>query len=197
MSDLKTAAYSRTAALYHRTFGGTEWAAAAWLAGRLTSTPGSDTWAFKTLAGISVDRLTQGEQTSITNKYGSYYVAIGGINNTYEGKSGSGEYMDTIRFVDWLYARIRERVIFVLSNNAKIPYTDSGVGIMKGAIEAVLLQGVQAGGLAADPAPVVIAPKVADVAAEDRIARLLPDVEFTAQLAGAIHRLEVTGTIAV
>lgn len=197
MSQVKASAYARTSVLYHSKIAGVEWAAAAWMAGRLTSTPGSDTWAFKTLAGITVDVLSQSQQTSINTKRGSYYVSIGGISCTFEGKTGSGEYMDTIRFVDWLYARIRERIIFVLANNPKIPYTDSGVGVITAAIEAVLLQGISAGGLSDNPAPVVTAPKVADVDPIDKIGRLLPDVEFTATLAGAIHRVEITGTIAV
>ena len=57
--------------------------------------------------------------------------------------------------------------------------------------------GILDGGLAADPAPVVTAPKVADVAAADKVARRLPDIDFTATLAGAVHEVVISGVISV
>ena len=49
--------------------------------------------------------------------------------------------------------------------------------------------------LAADPAFTVTAPAVADVSAGDKTARTLPDVDFDATLAGAIHKVEISGTV--
>jgi hypothetical protein len=194
---LVTSARARTGGIYHRKIGGTEWLAAGLMAQRLTAVPGSDTWAFKTVASVSADVLSGAQKTALQDKNATHYTRVGGINITYQGKTGAGEYFDTVRFIDWLYARIQERVLFVLANNPKIPYTDAGVDLMRAAILAVLNQGVTAGGLSNNPAPAVTAPAVADVDPVDRINRLLPDVEFTAQLAGAIHGLEIRGTIAV
>jgi hypothetical protein len=41
----------------------------------------------------------------------------------------------------------------------------------------------------------VTAPKVADIDPADRAARLLPDVQFSATLASAIHAVEITGSL--
>jgi hypothetical protein len=42
-----------------------------------------------------------------------------------------------------------------------------------------------------------MAPKVKDVSSADRANRVLPDVTFSATLAGAIHAVEILGTISV
>jgi hypothetical protein len=198
MSSLKDSSYARTGCIYHRAIGGVEWLAAGWLAGALTTTPGAATMAFKAVPGVKVDKLLAGEESTILTKNGSHYTNTGGLAITFEGKSGAGEFMDTTHFSDWVYARMREAVLGALANNPKIPYTDAGVDIMRGLILSVIQAGITAGGFADTPAPTVTAPKVKDVAAANRISRILPDLNWTAQLAGAIHRLNpVQGRVSV
>ena len=119
------------------------------------------------------------------------------MNVTTFGITASGEYVDITRFIDWLDARIKERIFGVLANNAKVPYTDAGVDLMRGQVLAQLQQGITAGGLAADPAPTVQAPLVADIDPADKANRNLPDITFQATLAGAIHQLEISGVLSV
>lgn len=198
MSALVDSSYARTGAIFHLPIGGVEWLAAGWLAGALTTTPGAATMAFKEVKSVKVDKLLTGEESSILRKKGSHYTNTGGLAVTFEGKSGSGEFMDTTRFVDWVYARMREAVLGALANNLKIPYTDAGVDIMRGLIMSVIQAGIAAGGFAASPAPSVSALLVKDVSAANRINRILPDLSWTAQLAGAIHRLTpVRGRVSV
>ena len=64
-------------------------------------------------------------------------------------------------------------------------------------MRAVLDLGIANGGFAADPAPTVDAPLASAVSANDKAQRLLPDVTFTAVLAGAIHEVQVRGTVTV
>lgn len=197
VSDLQTAAYARTAILYSgaRLL---NYSGAAWAGNRLPSDPGSSTWSYKTLAGVFVDsKITGGEVAVVQGKGGNVYRTIAGVNVTTFGITASGEYIDVTRFIDWLDARIKERIFGVLVNNDKIPYTDSGVDLMRAQILAQLNQGITAGGLAADPAPIVTAPKVADISAANKAARVLPDVSFQATLAGAIHTLTISGVLSV
>lgn len=197
MSDLQGFAYARTAILYSQARL-LNWSAAAWAGNRLPSDPGSSTWAFKTLAGAQVDgNLTGGQVGVIESKGGNVYRTIAGVNVTTFGITASGEYIDTTRFIDWLDSRIKERIFGVLINNPKVPYTDSGVDLMRGQVLAQLQQGISVGGLAADPAPVVTAPKVADIDPADKAARILPDIFFQATLAGAIHQLVISGVLSV
>jgi hypothetical protein len=69
--------------------------------------------------------------------------------------------------------------------------------MIKSVLFAVLKDGIRAGGLSSDPAPEVTAPAVADVDSITKAGRILPDVKFTATLAGAIHNLEISGTLSV
>lgn len=197
-SALKDSSYARTHGIYHRAIGGNEWLAVGWQAGMLTTTPGSATPAFKSVAGVKKDRLQSGEETALQNKFASHYTDINNLGITFEGKSGSGEFVDTVRFIDWVYARMRETVLGILANNPKIPFTDGGVDIMRGGILSVIQLGQAAGGFAYDPAPTVTAPLVKNVPAANKIARILPDVDWTATLAGAIHRMNpVRGRVSV
>jgi hypothetical protein len=197
MSDLQGFAYARTAIIYSQARL-LNWSGAAWAGHRLPSDPGSSTWAFKTLAGVAVDsNLTGGQVAVIESKGGNVYRTIASVNMTTFGITASGEYIDVTRFIDWLDQRIKERLFGLLINNPKIPYTDLGVDLVRGEVLAQLQQGISVGGLAADPVPVVTAPKVADISAANKATRILPDITFQATLAGAIHQIEVSGVLSV
>lgn len=198
LSALKTSAYARTGAIYHRGIGVNEWLACGWLAGQLTTTPGSATPAFKVVTGCKTDKLTPAQENAILGKNGSHYTNTGGLGITFEGKTGSGDFMDTIRFLDWVYARMRERVLGCLANNPKIPFTDAGVDIMRGEIAAIIQLGMNAGGFDRAAGYTITAPLVKDVPVADRANRKLPDINWSARLAGAIHRLDpVRGLVSV
>lgn len=197
MSTLQTAAYARTAIIYSQ-FRLLNWSGAAWAGNRLPSTPGSSTWAYKTLASVFVDtNLTDGQVAVIESKGGNVYRVIASVNVTTFGIASSGEFIDITRMIDWLDARIQERIFGVLVNNAKVPYTDLGVDLMRGEVLAQLDDGVAVGGLASDPAPVVTAPKVADISTANKASRILPDIFFQATVAGAIHTLVIAGVLSV
>lgn len=194
-SDLQTAAYARTALVYHANFG--EHAAAAWAGQGLPLDPGSETWKFLQPSGISVNVLTSAQKGFIEAKSANYLIEIAGNNVMIEGWTASGEFIDVTRFIDWLQARIQEEVFGALINNKKIPFTNDGVALIKGKILGVLRQGVRVGGLSDEPAPAVFAPDVADVSSVDKAARNLPDVSFTGTLAGAVHSVTISGTVSV
>ena len=195
-STLKTSNYARTFGILSskRLL---SWSAAAWMGNRFPFDPGSDTWAFKTLRGVVTDVLSSGKVTAVLNKRGNVYTAVAGVSVTQFGKTASAEYIDVTRFIDWLRSEIQIRLFALLINNQKIPYTDLGVDMVKAVIKAVLSDGIRAGGLASDPAPEVTAPAVKDVDPVTKAGRILPDVKFTATLAGAIHQLEIDGTLSV
>lgn len=192
----QTSAYARTAVIYHPA--PDDFADAAWLGKCLPLTPGSETWKFKTLAGVAATSLTTTHFTNAKNKAANVYQTIAGVNitdGTPGGTVAAGEFIDVVRFRDWLRARIAERVYGLLVRKDKVPYTDSGIGMVKTEVQGALLEGVDNGGLASDPAPTVTVPRAADCSANDKSLRKLTDVEFTGTLAGAIHNLEIAGTL--
>jgi Protein of unknown function (DUF3383). len=113
------------------------------------------------------------------------------------GTMASGEYIDIIRFIDFVAARMRENIFLRLATLNKIPFTDGGIAIVENEIRGVLNLGIAQGGFAADPAPTVSVPRAVDVSAADKAARLLPDVRFSAVLAGAIHLVEIRGVVSL
>lgn len=192
---LAAANYDRTILMYHDR-ANQQYPEAAWAGKGLPNDPGSLTWAFKTLSGITVMSLNETRVTALRGKDTNFYAARG-VTFTQDGKVVSGEWIDVIRTIDWTEARIQEGIIRALSNSKKIPFTDKGATQIQNEVEAVLREGVNNDAFSNDPAPNVIVPKVADVSTANKALRLLPDVEFTATLAGAIHKTVIEGTISV
>ena len=106
-------------------------------------------------------------------------------------------FIDITRSVDFLRARLQEFIYAQLANLDKIPFTDEGVAVIEAEVRAVLQLGIGQGILAANPEPVITVPRVADVSFSDKASRLLPDVEFEATLAGAIHSVQIEGVVSV
>lgn len=195
LSLLQAQSFARTYGLYHPLR--LSYASAAWMGALFAKDPGSATWAFFTLAGIALLPLTTTQQNTIEGKGGNVYVKISGIGVTINGILSGGDFIDITRGVDWLAARMQERIFGVLVNADKIPYTDAGVSLLEKEVKAQLTEAVDVGLLASDPEPTTTVPKVADVPIADRVARIAPDIDFEAILAGAIHEVPITGRVSV
>ena len=156
---------------------------------------GSNIWEQKTIVGLTVDTLTPDEISYIHGKNGATYENVGSVDVVIGGKCADGGWIDESIFVDWLKSRIQESVWALLVNTRKIGYTSAGAAAIEGAMRAVMAEGIQVGGLADDPAPVVTVPNVLNLSSAQRATRTLPDVTFTARLAGAIRATTISGTV--
>jgi hypothetical protein len=194
--ELSDAEYARTFVMYHDEAADI-YPEAAWFGLQFPTPPGSTTWAFKTLATIPSVKLSATQRINAQNKNCNTYENRGGVSFAYQGKVAAGEFIDVIRGVDWLQARMTERIFSRLVNLPKIPYTDPGAAIVEAEIRAQLDVAIAQGLIAADPQYTVTIPKVADQAFNDRANRYFPNITFFATLAGAIHSLEVRGTVSV
>ena len=196
-SVLKLANRNRSAVVWHATpAGGADYIDAAWMGEGFPYEPGTSTWAYKTLNGVTPDTLLAGQETALKNKNCNYYMTVGGVSITQEGKVASGEYIDIIIGTDWIEARLREAVYSALVNNRKIPYDDTGIAMIEGLVKGVLNEAASKGILQADSIAVTV-PKYADIPQADKLARKLPDVKFSALYQGAIHSVTINGTISV
>ena len=196
-SVLKAMGYDRSAVIFHiAPSAGDDYPDAAWMGEGFPYEPGTSTWAYKTLKGVTPDSITGAKESALQGKNCNYYSEVGGVNITQEGKVASGEWIDIIIGTDWIEARLREAVYSALVNNRKIPYDDSGITLIEGLVKGVLNQAAAAGILQADSI-VVTVPRYADIPQADKLARKLPDVKFTALYQGAIHRTTINGTISV
>ena len=113
------------------------------------------------------------------------------------GVPRQSEFIDVTRFIDWLQARLKENIFRALAVNPKIPFTDSGIQAIVSEVEGVLRRGVTLGGINPDEPITVTAPLASEVDANTKASRLLPDIRFIAVLAGAIHKVQVRGTVTV
>lgn len=207
-ADIKTSVttdlFSQLEALgYQRTFGiwsataDAQYPECALIGYQLQEQPGSNTWEYKTLSGVTVSSISDTESTNIKSKSGVTYESIGGSSSTTGTKMFGGEWIDVMVFVDWLQARMTERLWFRMKNSKKIPYTDAGAAIIESEIRAQLNDGIRAGGLANSPAPSVTLPAVLAVSPNLRAQRIFEGIKFEARLAGAIHFVKISGTVTV
>lgn len=166
--------------------------------------PGGETWANKKLAGITTDGLTETEYTAVKTKNGNTFERFRNVAITQRGITSAGEWIDVIRFRDWLEETIKTEVFSTMINMDKLPYTDAGIAIIEGKINAVLELGQQRGGIAPTEYDengnknygfTISVPRASSISANVKAQRNLQDVKFTARLAGAIHAVDIVGSL--
>lgn len=159
---------------------------------------GSWTAKFKRRTGVTVVPLTTSQRANLVARQMNFYESTKGLSLTSEGTTaGDGVYkfIDNVVNIDWLKDTIATNVFSMLNSLAKVPYDDSGAALVEAQVQAGLSEGLGNGVLTNDTPPTVSVPKMADVSSSNRALRILPDVAFTCTLAGAIHKVQVTGTV--
>ncbi len=169
--------------------------AAAWMGKMLAQQPGSASWAFKDLEGIKKSKINTHTEEQLKEALVNRHIDINNVGITLDGKVSKDEYIDIIHGIDWLHVRMQERLLRLFVLNNKIPYTAKGIDLVRCEILAQLSDAVSRGFLAADPEPLVSIPNIEDIDESKRNERKLPDVCFSARLAGAIHEIEIRGTV--
>lgn len=185
---------------------------AAAVAGRnLPEVAGSITWAYTTLVGVSVVSLTTTQESNLLTKNGNSYGESSGASFTFFGQVSDStfRFIDVLRGQDQLVARIEENMTALLIIVGKIQFTQRGMDQLEEPIRSALVQGVTDGyiaetriDLAGDTVPgfSVQAPNVADISAIDKAARAITasnPIVFDAQIAGAVHTINVAGELIV
>jgi len=204
--QVQAASYARSWVLFSRQASGDlddTFPDCAWFGARFTTDPGKETWMFATLAGITADDLTATERLNALAKNANVYSQFTtDIAKTEEGTVGVGEFIDVIRFVDFLHSDITVDVFSALINPpppmVKVPFTDAGIAVVDNALRGTLQRSTTEGGdvrgLASFTTTVL---SIADVSTADKAARLLRNVNFTGVLSGAIHLVSINGFVSV
>ncbi len=174
---------------------GADFPAAAWMGKMLPEAPGSTTWAFKELRDITKSKLNTTTIDTLKKRNINRHLYINNKGVTLDGKVSADEYIDIVHGIDWLHVRIQERIFRLLMLNGKIPYTLKGIDLVRSELLAQLKDAVRRGLLAEDPEPTVSIPDIDSIPIEKKESRILPDVKFSARLAGAIHAIEIRGTV--
>lgn len=164
----------------------------------------SDLFSERRLAGVDAVPLTETQFTNVKNKNGNTFERFRNMVLTQRGITAGGEWIDIIRFRDWLCEEVRTEV-FNAFVDAKIPYTDQGIAVIRERIIMALERGVRRGGIAPRevdpetntiiPSYTVSVPRADQVSTSDKAARVLRDVKFRARLTGAITNVEIEGVL--
>lgn len=195
---LKSAAYDRTAPIYHRPKYASERADAAWVALMLTYSAGRANWRGKTLRGITSDALSSTQIGFLEGDNVNYYDTVADRNVTMQGKLSSGEWIDIIHGRDSLVTDLQNAVATLTLNAPKLPYTQPGIDAIVAEGKGILEK--YASGVYPFLRPGTIegsGPDIDDVSDADLAARELNDVIFTAEYAGAINTTNVQLTLSV
>lgn len=187
--------YDRTALFFHSGADLETFPEMAWLGRVLPLDPGSENWAWKTLAGIPSDTLTPTQRRTLEEKRATYYTTVAGNNVTFEGQvSEPGVFVDLVRGTDWLRFRLAEDVVAALAANDKIPYI-GGDSIIEARIRSRLEDAVDVG-LIAEGYEVNV-PPANEQSTDNRVARIYNDITFSGLFTGAVNRVAMRGSFSV
>lgn len=199
---LKTGNYFRTAWWYN--IDPNQFPEVAAAARAFTILPGGETWANMRLQAVTAPPMTETAYINATAKNGNTFEPFRNLAITQNGKTAGGEWIDIIRFRDWLCEEMRTNV-FNKFVDTRIPYTDEGISIIRQGIQETLDLGVRRRGIAPPtvdpetdriiPSYTISVPFLSQVSVSDKAARILKDMQFTARLSGAIHVTEITGVL--
>jgi len=165
---------------------------------------GKDTWALKQLATITPSKLSSTFIKKLEAANISHLMTVAGKNITQGGKTNGGEWIDIVRFRDWLQNDMQVRVVNLLVVNPKVPYTDGGIALVQNQMIASLKDGQKYEGIAPteydedgnpNPGFTTSVPLSSSLTSSQKASRVLTDCSFTARLAGAIHMVEIKGCL--
>lgn len=162
---------------------------------------GSITYKNMILKGISPQKLTDTEMAAIHDKGGITFVTKAGDNVTSEGKVAGGEYIDIIDSKDYVISQLEYRTQKVLNSSGKVPYDNGGIALLQSICEDVLKDAYNNGIIASKddgtPDYTVNYALRSEVTDADRVARKYVGGQFSFKLSGAIHEVEVIGSIEI
>ena len=185
----------RTSIWYHAD--DTEYLDMGVIGGQLPTDPGSITWAYKTISGVTVDSLLDSQKNAAFAKAANTYDTVSSVNITEEGKVSDSpfEWIDVIRGLDWLQTNMAADLYELLLQNPKISYDSAGLSLIRATMLNRLTLAQDQGVLSLDVQPTATVPDILDVSNSDKQNRVLNDAVFTGVLAGAIQKINVQGTV--
>jgi hypothetical protein len=175
-----------------------EHADAAWVGVIAPQTPGSITAALKELVGVSPKQLSATQKLNLETDNINHYQTLKGLPRVRPGVTTSGEWIDIRHGIDALESRVQEDAFALLANAAKVPFTASGFVLIESAIDAACQAFVgdeTSDGLLVKGSVRVVMPNLATIPTADKQARRLRGVKFFADISGAVHALEIAGTL--
>lgn len=182
---------------------------AAWLGSCITYTPGSITWAYKKANGVTDSGFNTTDTNAIITN-GNVFGTLAGVVVSYPGITTGQEFIDIITARDYVVARLHEELSRILIITPKIPYTLQGFALVESAVRSVLKDAGTKGIIATVDSDEdktrsdemvyqykIYTPRSLDeIPANDRANRKMP-MNFSFRIAGALHKIDVTGVVTI
>lgn len=167
--------------------------------------PGSKVWANNKVAGLSASQdpssginLTFTQESNLDDRNANWVGVVGGIDISRRGKVAGDEWIDAIRNRDFLEARLTEGLQNLQINQPVIPYTDSGISMVRGTVTSVLNRSVSTSttpNILQENNPYTTDfPRAADVPFAEKQLREL-NASFEGFLAGSIQITKIVGNL--
>lgn len=87
--------------------------------------------AYKKGPSISTADLSSGQVAALASVNGNAFISVGGNTMFWNGKMADGTWFDTVQGVEWLTQKVRNNVFNLFyTSTTKIPWTDTGVGMV-------------------------------------------------------------------
>ncbi|MBM6763623.1 DUF3383 family protein [Ligilactobacillus agilis] len=161
---------------------------------------GSVTWKFRKMGGVKPVGLnvTQIEKLHAANIL--TYVTKAGANQTSEGKTIGGEFIDALHGDDWVKASIETELQKLLSSSKKLTFDATGIAQIDAVVTNVLSQATRNGIIIENTETgmgkfTVTTASREDSATADISSRHYTGLSFSYTRAGAIHSVTVSGQI--
>lgn len=149
---------------------------------------------FKQVIGVKECKINDTDLAELEkNNIFTYIRKLGELQTT-EGTVKSGEYIDIVLAEYWIKFRMEEDAMYYALNNKKISYTNQGIAGLVGVVERVLNQAVDKD-LIVDGQYKIEYKKREDVSPNDVANRTYNDIQWVAQLSGAIHSGIISGVL--
>jgi hypothetical protein len=175
-----------------------------WAGERSWTRPGESTWGLSSVKGVIADGLTRGQINATIDGGGNVFINIGGIPFVKDGQCASGEWIDTIRGGDNMASDAQIALVRALATEVKkgkkIALTNQGMGKLKGVVALICENYVDRnflkdtveepdgiGGFTTRRGYDIFIPKVSTLTTQEKQKRQAPDIQVTADLAGAVN----------
>lgn len=208
--ELKALNYNNTIALFHQDAGRSTVAGSheladypelSWIGANAVYDAGSVTWANIALSGVSESRvnssgkrLTSTQKDNLLQRRSNYIEYDAGNSFTRYGHTVGGEWIDVVRGVHWQTSDLGVNIKALLlgQKGGKVTFDGNGLTRIREVIASSLQRGVNRQLLSNYE---ITMPRLSEISSVDKLARILNNVKFTANLAGAIHEVVIQGSV--
>lgn len=209
---LKGLNYDRTMVVYEplNSDGVVQYVGAAVLAAyatvSFTSARPSITMANKPLTGVNALDLTSTQYSALQAKNYNFYTKTTDIetNMFIDTRMASGQFFDTIQAADWIAYDMKYKLVNLVQNRDKIPFTEDGLALVKQTLSETCVEALNSGiigtgydqdGNRIENGFIISMPELSSIPKADKAHRILRDVKVTLLLAGAIQVINVLNDI--